>query len=198
MHLEERAGIDDPRDDPVHVVGPLRRIWDDRVEIGRDRGGWIAPWQCVHVVRGHIADEVANELQRLRLAGGEEVRDATRLVVNPPAAEPFEIDLLVRHRLHDVWAGHEHVAAAVDHHGEIGDCRRVDRTARTGTQHDGDLRHNAGGERVAQEDVGVPTERHDPFLDPRAARIGQTDDRRTAGHRKVHHLADLLCMRLRE
>ena len=41
-----------------------------------------------------------------------------------------------------------------------------------------DLRHDAGRERVAQEDVGVAGERLDALLDARAARVVEPDDRR--------------------
>ena len=62
----------------------------------------------------------------------------------------------------------------------------------------GDLRHHAGGHHVAQEDVGVAGERHDAFLDARAARIVDADHRASGLHREVHDLADLLGERARE
>ena len=67
-----------------------------------------------------------------------------------------------------------------------------------GTHDHRDLRNHAGGKDVAQEDVGVATERRDTFLDSRAAGIVQTDDRRADLHREVHDLADLLRVRLRQ
>ena len=65
-------------------------------------------------------------------------------------------------------------------------------------EHERDLRHDARGERVAQEDVGVAAERHDAFLDPCAAGIVEPDDRRAGAHGEIHDLADLLGVRLRE
>src|SRR5262249_52306711 len=56
----------------------------------------------------------------------------------------------------------------------------------------------AGGARVAQEDLRVPGERDDAFLDPGAARVVQPDDRRAVLHGEVHDLADLLRVRLGE
>ena len=53
-----------------------------------------------------------------------------------------------------------------------------------------------GGQRVAQEDVGVAAEAGDAFLDARAAGVGESDDRRAVLNRQVHHLADLLGVRL--
>ncbi len=51
---------------------------------------------------------------------------------------------------------------------------------------------------VAQEDVGVAAEREDPFLNPRAARIVETDHRRAHLHRQVHDLHDLRGVGLRQ
>ncbi len=55
---------------------------------------------------------------------------------------------------------------------------RIDGAARAGA-HDGrDLRHDAGGEHVAQEDVGIAGERADAFLNARAAGVIEADDGR--------------------
>ena len=114
------------------------------------------------------------------------------------AAEVFGIDVLVGHGLHHARPGDEHVAGAFDHDDEVGDRRRVDRAPGARTENQRDLRDDTGRQDVAQEDVGVAAERHDAFLDPRAARVVQTDDRRTDLHREIHDLADLLGVRLRQ
>ena len=79
---------------------------------------------------------------------------------------------------------------------EVGDRRRIDRAAGARAEDRRDLRHDARGQRVAQEDVGVAAERDDAFLDARAAGVVEADDRRAVPHREVHHLADLLGVRL--
>ena len=127
----------------------------------------------VDVVRRQVADQRPRQLERLRLARREEVRDAARLVVDARAAEPLEVDLLVGHGLHHVRPGDEHVARAVDHDDEVGDRRRVHRTAGARAHHQRDLRHDPRRQRVAQEDVGVAAEADDALLDARAARIGE-------------------------
>ena len=81
---------------------------------------------------------------------------------------------------------------------EVGDGRRVDGAARAGPEDRRDLRHDARGERVAEEDVGVAAEGDDALLDARAAGVVETDDRRAVAQREVHHLADLLGVRLGE
>jgi hypothetical protein len=58
------------------------------------------------------------------------------------------------------------------------------------------LRHHAGCERVAQEDIGIAGQRDHTLLDPGAAGIVEPDDRRPCLHREVHDLADLPRVRL--
>ena len=117
-------------------------------------------------------------------------------VIAPPRSS-FD-DVLVRDRLDDVGPGHEHVARALDHHREVGDRRRVDGAARA-RPHDGrDLRNDARGQRVAEEDVGVSRQRHHAFLDPRPARVVETHHRRALSHGQVHDLHDLRRVGLRQ
>ena len=107
------------------------------------------------------------------------------------AAELVEGHVLVRHGLHDVRAGHEHVRRVAHHRDEVGDRGRVHRAAGARPEDRRQLRHDARGEHVAQEDVGVPAERDHALLDPRAARVVESDHRRAVSHRQVHDLADL-------
>jgi hypothetical protein len=114
------------------------------------------------------------------------------------ATEPLGIHVFVGHRLHDVRAGHEHVARPFHHDREVGDRWGIDGAARAWTHDDGKLRDHTRSQGVAQEDIGIAAEGHDPFLDASAARIVQADDRCPHLHRHVHDLADLLGVRLRE
>ena len=118
------------------------------------------------------------------------MRDAAALVVRHRAAEVFFGDVLVRHGLDDVGAGHEHVAGALHHDDEVGDRRRVHGAAGARAEDGGDLRHDTGGERVAQEDVGVAAEREHALLNARAAGIVEPDDGSAVAHGHVHDLAD--------
>ena len=133
-----------------------------------------------------------------RSSGDGEVRDAAHRVVRHRAAELFLRDLLVRHGLDHVRAGHEHVARAFDHDVEVGDRRRVHGAAGAGAHDGGNLRNHARGERVAQKDVGVAAEREHAFLDARAAGVVEADDRHAHLHREIHDLHDLRGVRLRE
>src|SRR5205085_1192336 len=53
-------------------------------------------------------------------------------------------------------------------------------------------------DRVPEEDVGVPAQRKHPFLNTRASRIIQADNRGACLQREVHNLADLLRVGLGE
>ena len=57
--------------------------------------------------------------------------------------------------------------------------------------------HDAGGERVAEEDVAVATQRGDALLDAGAAAVVDRDDRGADLEREILHLDDLLGGRLR-
>ena len=104
------------------------------------------------------------------------------LVVGHGAAELVLGDLFVGDGLDDVGAGDEHVGGVVDHEDEVGDGGRIDGSAGAGAHDGGDLRDDAGGEGVAQEDVGVAGERHHAFLNARAAGVVEADDGRADAH----------------
>ena len=102
------------------------------------------------------------------------------------------------HGLHDVGAGHEHVARAFDHDREVGHRRRIDGPTRARSHDHADLRHDTRGEHVAQEDLRIAAQGRDALLDPRAAGIIEPDHWGADLHREIHDLADLLGVRLRQ
>ena len=201
VDLEELAVVDDAPDQLLHVVGLVRARGDEGVEgdvlaVARVRA--LPARRVLPVVGREEAEEGPDLQDAVGVRVGHDVGDAGDGGVGVRSAERLLRHLLVRHRLDDVGAGDEHRGGAAHHQDEVGDGGRVDGAARAGA-HDGrDLRDDAGGERVAQEDVGVAGEGGDPFLDPRAARVVQADDRRARLHREVHHLADLRGVRLGE
>jgi len=199
LDLEEVAVVDDTVDHVVHVVWPARIVGHDRVQrfvlaVRRIRSA--ADRRVAKVVLRQMTEQAPRRVDGTRLVMCSEVRDARLRRMRRCTAEELGVDFLVRHGLHDVRAGHEHVARALNHDREVGHRRRVHRATCARTHDERDLRHDARRENVAQEDVGVTTKRHDAFLDPRAARIVQPDDRRTDVHRQIHDLADLLGVRL--
>ena len=113
-------------------------------------------------------------------------------------AEVLEAHVLAGHRLDHVGAGDEHVAGALDHEGEVGDGRGVDRAARARAHDQRDLRHDAGGHHVAVEDLGEQAERDHALLDAGAAAVVDPDDRAAGLQRVIHDLDDLLAVDLAE
>ncbi len=126
MDLEERALVRDDVHQVVHVIRLVRRRRDQCLErfvlpIDRIRG--LAPGRVVDVVGRQVAEQLTDGPQAFAIVRRGKVRDAADLVVRLRAAELFLGDFLVRHRLDDVRPGHEHVARALDHDGEVGDRR---------------------------------------------------------------------------
>ncbi len=114
------------------------------------------------------------------------------------AAEFFRGHGFVGDGLHDLRPGHEHVARVFDHEDEVGHRRRINVAARARAHDDGNLRDHAGRDHIAPEHFAIAAERRDAFLNARAARVEQADDRRAGLQRHVLDLGDLLRMRFRE
>ncbi len=137
-------------------------------------------------------EQLAHRLERRLLGVEGEVGHAGAGGVGLGAAQVLLGDLLVRHRPDHVRPGDEHVGGVLHHEDEVGDGRAVDRPAGAGAEDDRDLRDHAGGQGVAEEDVGVAGQRDHALLDARAAGVVEADDRAADLHGPVHHLADLL------
>ncbi len=203
VDLAEGVVVQDGLDDPVDVVGLVRGVGDEGVEglvcradlvvgVGRDDGG------LVEVVGGQVGQQQPGELDAVLLAGGRVVGDAGPGRVGAGAAEFLEGDVLAGDGLDHVRAGDEHVAGALDHQGEVGDRGGVDRAA-GGRAHDqADLRDDAGGAGVAEEDLREQAERGHALLDPGAAAVVDPDDGAAGLHGVVHDLDDLLAVDLAE
>ncbi len=107
------------------------------------------------------------------------------------AAELFRRHLFIGHRLHDIGTGDEHVGRVLHHEDEIGHGRRIDIAARAWAHDHPNLRDDAGRAHIAQEHFAIAAKRIDAFLDARAARIEQADDRRAGTHRHILDLGHL-------
>ena len=140
--------------------------------------------------------KLADERQAIGIVARDEVRNAAGRVVRRGAAQLFLRDVFVHDGLDDIRPGHKHAARSFDHDNEVRDGWRIDRAPGAGAHDGGNLRHHARGQRVAQENVGVASERSDAFLDARAAGIVQADDRRADLHGQVHDLRNLGRVRL--
>ena len=159
--------------------------------VGRRRRG-------LEIVLGQVTEQSPRKVERLGFVARRQVGDAADRRVGGRAAQSFGVNILVGHGLHDIRAGDEHVARALDHDDVVGHRRRVHRAAGARTEDDRDLGNDAGRQHVAQEDVGIAAKRHHALLDPGATGIVETDDRRADLHRQVHDLADLAGVGLRQ
>ena len=121
------------------------------------------------------------------------MRDATGCGVYLGTPERFGVDILMRHRFHDIWTGHEHVTGPVDHGDEVGHRGRVDGSPCTWPEDCRDLRDHARRHHIAQKNLGIPAQGSHAFLNPGATGVIETNDWRAAPDSKVHDLADFLC-----
>src|SRR5262245_39975062 len=124
--------------------------------------------------------------------------DSRHAVMCNGAAERFFCYFLMSDSLNYVWSSYEHVRRVFYHHVEVSDCGTINRSAGARTHNAADLRYDAAGERVTQEDVCVPAKAYDAFLNSRSAGIVQADNRRANLHREIHHFADLFRVRFRK
>ena len=130
----------------MHVVRLVRRRRHQRVERGVFAINRIVDVARAADRRGCCparGQQLADQREALAVVVHGKVRDAAGLVVRHRAAELLLGDVLVRHRLDDVGAGHEHVARVLDHDDEVGDGRRVHGAAGARAHDRRDLRHDA-------------------------------------------------------
>ena len=201
VDLVEVAVVHDAPDDVVHVVGAIGVVRYDLEEflvLPVRRIGGLAPRRELGVVLRDEGEESPHGGQALGLGVVGEVGHAGPRGVHVRPAQALHVDVLVRHGLHDVGAGHEHVAGAAHHVDEVGDGGRVDRAPRARAEDHADLRDHAARQRVAQEDVRVAAQADHALLDARAAGVVQPHDRGPVLHGHVLELHDLLGVRLGE
>gem|GEM_PF-5058313 len=201
MDLEPAPAVDDPLDHRVHVVGLLRVLGHELVElrlhavdgiVGRDEG------RSLGVVQGQVGQESAQERHLGPPVDRGEVGHPRGRRVGRRAPEVLARDLLVGDGLDHVRPRDVHVGGALHHAHEVRDRRAVDGAAGAGPDDGRDLGHDAGGLGVAPEDLRVAPEALDAFLDARAAGVVEAHDRHAHLQGGVHHLADLLGVGLRE
>ena len=143
LHLEELVIVEDPGDHLMHVVGLIRRIRDQGVQfevlVGevvldctrvRRRG---SARRLAEVVGRQIAQQLADIVEGILLAGGDVVRGAGLGHVGLSATEFLHGDVLTGDGFDDVRSGDEHLAGLVDHDDEVGQRGGVHVSARRRT-----------------------------------------------------------------
>ena len=167
LHLEELPVVHHGTDYLIHVVRHVRVVGDNLVErilLAVDGVGAGDARRAFHVVLRDIGEQSADKLGKFLLRLGREVAHAALCGVNACAAEVFLRYVLARHGFHHLRTGEEHVAHAFEHHHEVGEGRRINRSAGARAADAGYLRHYAAGLDVALEDVAKTGEGVDAFL----------------------------------
>ena len=150
------------------------------------------------VVGRQVAQQVADVVEGVLLAGRDVVRHARLGHVGVRAAELLHRHVLAGDGLDDVRPGDEHLAGLVDHDDEVGQRGGVDVAARGGAHDQRDLRDDAGGQDVVVEDLAVQAQRDDALLDARARAVVDADQRAAGLDRQLLDLDDLLAVDLAE
>ncbi len=112
LQLEEIALVDHLGDQLLHVVGLVGAGRDQRVERRLDAVGRVPGRphrRLLAVGGGQEIDEAAQLQERLDIVLEREVGDARARRMRDRAAQLLLRDTLMRHRLHHVGAGDEHV-----------------------------------------------------------------------------------------
>src|SRR5665648_648399 len=199
-----RGVVEHVLDHPTHVVRLGVRVRHQGVELAVGRGdvqlGLLAvPHRWLgQVVGRQVAEQGVHPVDGVVLVRAEVVRDTRSGVVRHAAAELLETDVLAGDRPDHVGAGDEHVRRAVSHHHEVRQRGAVYGPAGTGPQDQRDLGDDARRRDVAPEDLGELGERRDTLLDPCAAAVKDPDQRHACAQGEIHHLGDLLAVRLTE
>ncbi|MPM37910.1 hypothetical protein SDC9_84530 [bioreactor metagenome] len=197
LDLEEVGVVDDAPDDLPDVVALLALGRYDVAQrlVRLDDIVGVDPRRLGEVVLRQEAEQLLRDQDGFRVVVGDEVVHAGPGHVRIGATQIVLAHLLAGHLGDHVRPGDEHVGlAGLD--DEVGQRRGVRGTAGTGPGDDRDLRHRTGQPDVRVEHLAVAGQRVDALLDPGAARVVDEDEGRAGGERGLHHLDDLLGLRL--
>ena len=199
VNLEELAVVHHAADDLLDVVRLVGVIRHDGVQ-HRVGAQWVVArfdeWRILHVVGGQIPQQQAQQVKTIAFALGGHVGYAADAIVHQRSSQLFEGDILVRHGFDHVGACDEHVAGVLHHEDKVGQRGRIDCAPCAWPHDEADLRDDAAGLRVAQEDIRVTHQRQHPFLDTRPAGVVDADDGRAVLQRHLLQLDNLGCVGL--
>ena len=142
LELGEPAAVDQPGDHVADVVGRARVGRDDLVHrrrvVQRLLGGLDVPRPGA--ARPERADDLPDDLQRVRVVVGQVVGDAADPAVQVAAPELLGGDHLAGRRLHQRRAAEEDRALLADDHALVAHRRHVRAAGRARPEDGGDLR----------------------------------------------------------
>ena len=201
LDLEEIGLVGQFQDQFAHVVRGVRVVGDQRVQTVLDPQGIIeeGPHRRGFAVRQRQEIEQAADFrQRLDIIVERPIGHAGFLRMGISAAQFIRRHHLIGDGFQHIRPGHEHVRRAAHHEGEVGDGRRIDRAARRWSHDHRNLRDHPRGQDIALKHLRIADQTGHTFLNARAARIVQPDQRRAILDRHIHDLADLLRMGFRK
>ena len=195
LDLEERALVDQRVDQVDHVEGRLRVGRDDLRDhaprgLGRRRRGrGLAP------VARHVGEVALRGVDRVLVAGGEEVAAARAARVHLRAAHLLEGDLLADDHLGHPGRAQVHRSVAVAHDHDVAEGRDVGASGRAGAEQQAHLRDLARHLHLVVEDApgaAAPGEHLHLVGDAGAGRVDEIDHRHPVPHRVLLDAEDLL------
>ena len=172
------AAIGDGLDDIVHIIRLVGIIRDDGIQLIGNAVGIVTiedGGSGITEVGGQVAQQTTDLVDAIGIIGGHEVRNAADAVVGHSAAQLFSIDLLAGNGFDNIGAGNEHLAGLIHLEDEIGESGGINGAAGAGAHDGGDLRNNAGGSSIAEEDLAIAFQTVQTFLDAGTAGIIHAD-----------------------
>ena len=175
----------------MHVIGKFCVTGDN---LGK-RGGAIRfpaldDHRVLGVVLGQIAQQLAHAVQAREVVPLRKMRHAALPCVHGGAAKALHVGLLSGDRFDHRGPRDVHLPRRVCHKDEIANGRGVARAAGAGPQHHRNLRDDAGGFGIAEENIRIAGKGVNALLNARAAAVVDGDKGRAVLIRKIHHPAD--------
>ncbi|MNX87926.1 hypothetical protein D3C86_1198780 [compost metagenome] len=152
--------------------------------------------RCIlFTVLRHIAQQFFQIIDTLDFICAGKVCHTRFLSMRHRTTQFFAGYIFMRYGFYHVWSGYEHIRRMLYHQDEIGNSRRIYRTAGTRPHDRRQLRNYTRSLYIAIEDIGIATKRNYSFLDTRTTTVVQSDHRSAVLHGQIHDLTDLLCLR---
>ncbi len=125
LDFKELSVIDNRVDDLIHVVWTVGRVGDDFIERIFETVDGVVTFnqrRFFEIVLWDVAEKLADDAECFFSVFCREVGDTALLGVYGCAAECFLADIFAGHGLDHLRTSKEHVADALGHDGEVGEC----------------------------------------------------------------------------
>ena len=190
-HFEELAFIDQRLDHVAYVVRYGRIGRDDfgNVVFGQ-RPGRSDLFRFGRVVGRNHRDQLADLNEALVLAGRIEVGVTGHLAMYFRSAEFLHRNLFAENGLNDFGTGDKHFGNVLDYEDEVGQGGGINGTAGTRAEDHRNLRNHAARQGITEENLTVPGQCVDAFLDTSSTRVVDADQRNAHVQRIIHDLGD--------